>query len=218
MTRGQARSTTEHPTLPSSLYPLFCSYESRTLADTGGTAITLYASERPVTRRWGRLQPGRALPRIDWLQRESIPAGSIAASAESRGAETRTREKRMEHNSMKIAAMVGLSALCGCAVLGSEARRAPVERLDERGASAAVLSVEGGTALDFVNADARPHQIYSNDCRELSSPLLNPGETYTARLGTAPKLCHFQDLLAPLSSSYSGTVQVHDGREEWRLE
>ncbi len=115
----------------------------------------------------------------------------------------------MEHNSMKIAAMVGLSALCGCAVLGSEARRAPVERLDERGASAAVLSVEGGTALDFVNADARPHQIYSNDCRELSSPLLNPGETYTARLGTAPKLCHFQDLLAPLSSSYSGTVQVH---------
>jgi len=37
-------------------------------------------------------------------------------------------------------------------------------------------------------------------------------------LGTGPKLCHFQDLLAPLSSTYSGTIQVHDAEEARRLE
>jgi hypothetical protein len=32
------------------------------------------------------------------------------------------------------------------------------------------------------------------------------------------KLCHFQDLLAPLSSKYSGMIKVHDAEEERRLE
>ena len=62
--------------------------------------------------------------------------------------------------------------------------------------------------LTFVNADARPHQIYSPDCGELSSTPLQPGESYTARLGAGPKVCHFQDLFAPLASDYFGVVEV----------
>ena len=37
----------------------------------------------------------------------------------------------MDRKSMKIAVPACLSALCGCAGLGREARREPVERLDE---------------------------------------------------------------------------------------
>jgi len=123
----------------------------------------------------------------------------------------------MDRKSMKIAVPACLSALCGCAGLGREARREPVERLDEHGISAPVLEVETGSVLAFVNADARPHQIYSNDCAELSSTVLNPGDTYSVAIGIGPKVCHFQDLLAPLSTGYFGTLQVRDEQEEWRL-
>jgi hypothetical protein len=118
----------------------------------------------------------------------------------------------MDHKSMKLL-VAGLTALCGCAGMSREARQAPVERLDEHGVSAPLLEVDPGHALQFVNADARPHQIYSNDCGELSSAVLNPGATYAAEIGAGPKLCHFQDLLAPLATGYSGVIQVHDGQD-----
>jgi len=124
----------------------------------------------------------------------------------------------MERRSMKMAALAGLSLLCSCAGLGRGARSEPVERLDENGVSARLLEVEAGSVLQFVNADARPHQIYSNDCVELSSTVLSPGETYAVAIGVGPKMCHFQDLLAPLSAGYRGTLLVHDGQEERRRE
>ena len=122
----------------------------------------------------------------------------------------------MDHKSMRMAVVVALTSLCGCAGL-LRGKQGPVERLDEHGLSAPVLAVESGTVLQFVNADARPHQIYSNDCSELSSTVLNPGDTYAVGIGIGPKMCHFQDLLAPLSSGYSGTLFVHDEQEERRL-
>jgi hypothetical protein len=116
------------------------------------------------------------------------------------------------------AAVAGLSALYGCASVGFRSE-APVERLDESGLSAPALTVETGDVIEFHNGDRRPHQIYSSDCSELSSPLLRPTETFSAvLLGSGPKLCHFQDLLAPSSASYSGTIHVHDTAEERRLE
>ena len=123
----------------------------------------------------------------------------------------------MDSKWMKMALLVCLPALGGCASLGLEARREPVERLDEHGISAPVLEVETGSVLSFVNGDARPHQIYSNDCAELSSTVLNPGDTYAVAIGLGPKMCHFQDLLAPLSKGYSGVLRVHDDQEERRL-
>ena len=118
---------------------------------------------------------------------------------------------------MRMVAVVTL-LVCGCVGI-ARSSRSPVERLDERGVSAPSLTVEVGSVLQFVNADSHPHQIYSNDCNELSSTVLQPGEAYNAMLlGIGGKLCHFQDLLAPLSSSYSGTIRVHDAEEERRLE
>jgi hypothetical protein len=124
--------------------------------------------------------------------------------------------KHMEMKAMKMGAAVILLTLCGCAGIGRGGNL--VERFDERGVSAPALKVEAGGVLQFVNADTRPHQVYSNDCNELSSTVLQPGEGYSAQVGPGDKLCHFQDLLAPQSSSYSGTLQVHDADEERRRE
>ena len=118
---------------------------------------------------------------------------------------------------MRMIAAAGLLGLCGCAGMARGTKPVPEERLDERGVSAPAITVEAGSALRFVNADARPHQIYSNDCAELSSTVLNPGDSYSVAVGTGPKVCHFQDLLAPLSTGYSGILRVHDEQEERRL-
>ena len=42
---------------------------------------------------------------------------------------------------------------------------------------------------------------------------MNPGDIYSTPIGIGPKVCHFQDLLAPLTASYFGTLEVHDTRE-----
>ena len=109
--------------------------------------------------------------------------------------------------SMRIIAVTCMS-LCGCAGLVRETREPVVERLDERGVSSPMLLVGAGSVLRFVNADARPHQIYSNDCGEVSSTLLNPGGVYSTQVGTGLKVCHFQDLLSPLDAGYAGSLQI----------
>jgi hypothetical protein len=116
---------------------------------------------------------------------------------------------------MKVFAVACMAALCGCAGLVRETREPAVERLDGSGVSSRTLLIESGNVLRLVNADARPHQIYSNDCGEVSSTLLNPGDIYVARIGAGPKVCHFQDLLSPLDAGYSGTLQVHSQEPKW---
>jgi plastocyanin len=108
---------------------------------------------------------------------------------------------------------IGLFSSLACASVLASAAVAQIpsqttERLQADGVAAHELSVNAGATLTFVNADARPHQIYSPDCGELSSVVLAPGQTHSAVLRAGPKLCHFQDLLVPLDASYAGTVAV----------
>src|SRR5258708_21807611 len=94
--------------------------------------------------------------------------------------------------SMKMIAVACMSALYGCAGMAREAREpAEEERLDERGVSSPMLLVEAGSVLRVVNADARPHEIYSNHCSQGSSTLLNPGEHYSNPIGTRPQVLPF---------------------------
>src|SRR5713226_7558639 len=111
-------------------------------------------------------------------------------------------------NRKLMMAVLGCAAAFACAAVGRESRQAPLELLDANGVSAPALSIESGGALTFVNGDVRPHQIYSPDSPELASTPLRPGQAYTVYLSAGPKVCHFQDLLAPLASTYSGTVDV----------
>jgi len=116
----------------------------------------------------------------------------------------------MNRTTTMMIAALGTAALCACASMRGADRPEPIERLDERGASAQVLEVAAGSRLHFVNADTISHEIYSNDCAELSSTLLKAGDSFDTVVGPGPKLCHFQDLLAPLRPEYAGTVNVQD--------
>ncbi len=111
-------------------------------------------------------------------------------------------------NRRLMMAVLGCAGVCAFAAVAGESRQAAIELLDANGLSAPALSIESGGALTFVNGDAKPHQIYSPDCPELASTALGPGQVYTATLSTGPKVCHFQDLYAPLASDYFGVVEV----------
>jgi hypothetical protein len=106
------------------------------------------------------------------------------------------------------AAILICAAATSCAGLRSHESDDLIAVLDATGVAEPAYVVDSGSALTFVNADSRPHQIYSPECPELDSTLLRPGESFRAALGTGPKVCHFQDLLAPASSTYAGTVEV----------
>ena len=105
-------------------------------------------------------------------------------------------------------AAFGCVAGIACAAAAKESQKSPIELLDAKGVSAPAVSIESGGSLTFVNGDASPHQIYSPDCPELDSTPLKPGQLYTVNLSAGPKVCHFQDLLAPLAPAWSGTVEV----------
>jgi hypothetical protein len=109
---------------------------------------------------------------------------------------------------IKLMIAVLCAGACACAAASRESRQAPIELLDANGVSAQAVSIESSGALTFVNGDVRPHQIYSPDCPELASTALRPGQVYTVTVPVGPRVCHFQDLFAPLAASYSGTVQV----------
>jgi len=109
---------------------------------------------------------------------------------------------------MLLLSVAAASACAGPLSTARQSAASPTERLDPGGVSPAQRSVESGAALRFVNDDVRPHEIYSSDCRELASTPLAPGETFVAQVATGPKLCHFQDLLAPGAAEYTGTVRV----------
>lgn len=108
----------------------------------------------------------------------------------------------------RLAMIIGLSAAGACAGTMQKAPQAVVARLAPEGVSPVDRPVQSFGVLQFENTDVRPHEIYSNDCPELASQLLPPGQTFVTRVAEGPKTCHFQDLLAPTAPEYSGTVRV----------
>jgi hypothetical protein len=111
-------------------------------------------------------------------------------------------------------AVLFFAAATSCAALRSEVRDAPIAVLDASGIGSHAMTVDSGGTITFLNGDGRPHQIYSPECPELDSTLLRPGESYRASVGTGPKMCHFQDLLAPSAAAYAGTVEVRRARPD----
>jgi hypothetical protein len=108
----------------------------------------------------------------------------------------------------KMTTLATILAVSACAGMREAQQPTATERLDGQGTSAPALSVESGSQLLFKNDDSRPHQIYSNDCPELSSTVLRPGDAFTATIGEGAKVCHFEDLLHPSASGYAGTIGV----------
>jgi hypothetical protein len=95
-----------------------------------------------------------------------------------------------------------------CAGLGSGVHENPIAVLDANGAVSQAFTIDSGGLLTFLNGDAQPHQIFSPECPELDSTVLQPGQIHRAALGTGPKVCHFQDLLKPSAVATGGSVEV----------
>jgi hypothetical protein len=112
--------------------------------------------------------------------------------------------------SLRVFLMAGITALTACAASLVDSDQSVIERLGNGGLSAPQLEAGSSAPVNFVNSDGQPHQIYSNDCPELSTTVLAPGNEYRTRVGEGPKTCHFEDLLAPASPTYSGTVKVKE--------
>src|SRR5262245_49179944 len=124
---------------------------------------------------------------------------------------TQSGASQMEMSMNRILMMAAFACAVGiaCAAAGKEGRQeSPIEVLGGKGLSAPAISVESSGAVTFVNGDESPHQIYSPDCPELASTALKPGQIHTVSLSAGPKVCHFQDLLAPLAPAWSGTAEV----------
>jgi len=100
------------------------------------------------------------------------------------------------------------SGACAGPSTSTRARGPSVAILDESGVRAHEVSLDEGDSLTFVNADRAPHQIRSTECPELDSMLLQPGKVHRAVLGAGPKICHFEDSLAPHPEAYAGKVEV----------
>jgi len=113
----------------------------------------------------------------------------------------------------RLAMIIGLSAAGACAGTMQKAPQTLVARLDPGGVSPQDRKVQSFGVLRFENTDVRPHEIYSNDCPELASQLLPPGQTFVTQVAEGPKTCHFQDLLAPTDSGYTGTLRVAEPPE-----
>ena len=112
-------------------------------------------------------------------------------------------------NRILMMAAFACAAGLACAAVGKESRQgSSIELLDAKGVRTPAISIDSGGSVTFVNGDESPHQIFSPDCPELDSTPLRPGQLYTVNVLVGPKVCHFQDLLEPLASAYSGTVDV----------
>ncbi len=106
-----------------------------------------------------------------------------------------------------VASALGLSTLVAGAARAADDGRVVVE-FSRKGVSAPAITVVAGDLLTYVNRDTEPHEAYSPDCRELSSPLLAPGGRFTARAPLNARSCVIQDLLNLRDSAYAVSVQI----------
>ena len=106
---------------------------------------------------------------------------------------------------MRKAILLFPLALAAC---GGSSEKGAVVSLFDSGASPSTISVAAGVQLQFTNEDFVNHQIVSNDCSELDSPVLTSAASFTATMGAGPRTCTFSCALNPGAAAYQGTVNV----------
>jgi hypothetical protein len=121
---------------------------------------------------------------------------------------TEQTKKGLHMQTLQRFLLAACLAAAGCAGTMAKPPETATSRFDRSGISPRELAVKPYSYLQFVNDDVRPHEIYSNDCLELGTTALAPGQSFVTLIAPGPKLCHFQDLLAPTASEYWGTVKV----------
>src|SRR3954470_1909874 len=82
----------------------------------------------------------------------------------------------------------------GCAGMNNAVRDTPIAVLDASGVASHALTVDSGGLLTFLNGDGKAHQIYSPECPELDSTILQPGELHSGAVGAGQEVLHLQEL------------------------
>jgi hypothetical protein len=108
---------------------------------------------------------------------------------------------------MRKAILLFPLALVACGGYPSSSAPAMVS-LRAAGVNPSTISVVAGAQLQFTNEDTVNHQVASNDCSELSSPILAAGASFTATIGAGPKTCAFSDPLMAGDTAFQGIVTV----------
>jgi hypothetical protein len=111
---------------------------------------------------------------------------------------------------LKASALTVLLAAGAAACDDSDGTTAsmPTATMDGQGMFPSEMSVPSTGVIRFVNGDSRAHEVYSADCSELSSGVLQPGEEWSTQVSAGPRTCHVQDLLAPDTQTYWGTIEI----------
>jgi len=118
-----------------------------------------------------------------------------------------------------LGALVSLLLLgaCGGGSSGNSAVQAPAAltlTLTSAGVSPKDGSVLSSGSITILNQDSAPHQLTSNpnpsqvDCPELNTPMLAPGDQFTATVANQNEACGFNDGLNPTDSNFQGTLSV----------
>src|SRR5712692_8059872 len=111
-------------------------------------------------------------------------------------------------------AVIGLLWLAACGGSSSSGLATTPLTLSSTGVSPKAASVSGGSLVDIVNSDSVAHQLASNpdppqaDCPELNTPMLAPGDQFTATISNRDGTCGFEDRLNPTDSNFQGTITV----------
>src|SRR6266852_6049551 len=111
-------------------------------------------------------------------------------------------------------AVVSLLWLAACGYSATSGPTSTTITLSSTGVSPKTSSVSGGSSLNILNDDSVPHQLASKpnpqqtDCPELNSPMLAPGDGFTATIATRNGTCGFSDILNPTDSNFQGTITV----------
>src|SRR4051812_26566735 len=107
---------------------------------------------------------------------------------------------------MRRAVFLVLFAFTACG--GSDTPTEAPIRITASGLSAPAITIPSGGRVHFFNADTVNHQIASQDCPDLDTPVIAPGGDSLQPLMTGPLSCSFADALTS-TGAFNGSVTVN---------
>jgi hypothetical protein len=107
---------------------------------------------------------------------------------------------------MRPALFLVLLAFTACG--GSDTPTEAPIRITPSGLSSSAITIPSGGRVHFFNADIVNHQIVSQDCPDLNTPVLAPGADSLQPLMTGPLSCTFADALTS-TAAFNGSVTVN---------
>jgi hypothetical protein len=95
---------------------------------------------------------------------------------------------------------------CGGSSGGGGPTEAPIT-MTSAGLSSPAITIPSGGRVHFFNKDTANHQITSQDCTDLDTPVLAPNTDSLRPTMTGPLSCTFSDAVSG-SAAFNGSVMV----------